>query len=80
MCQRPCVFAVMLVHALIIFSSLHNQVASEITYSFNKYTFNTNEVPVMMLDPGDTEKNAPFFSPIPGIFFCKEICIQLHVK
>lgn len=59
----------MLVHALIIFSSLHNQVASEITYSFNKYTFNTNEVPVMMLDPGDTEKNAPFFFPNPWDIF-----------
>lgn len=42
--------------------------------------FNIKEMPVMMLDPVDTEKNAPIFCSMPGIFLCKERCIRLQVK
>jgi hypothetical protein len=46
-----------------------------IIYSFNKYLFNTNEMPAIVLDPGVTEKYE-FLCPIPRIFLLKEICIQ----
>lgn len=42
-------------------------VARGVIYSFNKCTFNTNEISVMMLDPGDTENKPPIFCSIPGI-------------